>query len=57
MMIDQAPGYYARALRVIGQDLADLIPENLTIELQGDHRERVEAALSARGLRSKRSGG
>jgi hypothetical protein len=37
MMIDQAPGYYARALRVIGQDLADLIPENLTIELQGDN--------------------
>ena len=27
------------------------------LELQGDHRERVEAALSARGLRSKRSGG
>jgi hypothetical protein len=37
MMIDQAPGYYARALRVIGQDLADLIPENLAIELQGDN--------------------
>ena len=28
-----------------------------TIELQGDHRERVEATLSARGLRSKRAGG
>jgi len=27
------------------------------VELQGDHRERVEAALLARGLRSKRSGG
>jgi translation initiation factor 1 len=27
------------------------------LELQGDHRERVEAALAARGLRSKRSGG
>lgn len=35
-MIEQAPGYYARALRVIGQDLADLFPENLAIELQGD---------------------
>jgi translation initiation factor 1 len=27
------------------------------LELQGDHREKVEAALRARGLRSKRSGG
>jgi translation initiation factor 1 len=27
------------------------------VELQGDHRERVEAALRARGLRSKRAGG
>ena len=27
------------------------------LELQGDHRERVEAVLAARGLRSKRSGG
>jgi translation initiation factor 1 len=27
------------------------------LELQGDHRTRVEAALRARGLRSKRSGG
>ncbi len=27
------------------------------LELQGDHRDRVEAALAARGLRSKRSGG
>jgi translation initiation factor 1 len=28
-----------------------------TLELQGNHRERVEAALSALGLRSKRVGG
>ena len=28
-----------------------------TLELQGDHRDRVEAALRARGLRPKRSGG
>jgi translation initiation factor 1 len=28
-----------------------------TIELQGDHRERVEAELAQRGLRSKRAGG
>jgi translation initiation factor 1 len=27
------------------------------LELQGDHRERVEAALAERGLRGKRSGG
>lgn len=27
------------------------------LELQGDHREKVEAALLARDLRSKRSGG
>ena len=28
-----------------------------TIELQGDHRDKVEAALARHGLRSKRSGG
>jgi translation initiation factor 1 len=28
-----------------------------TIELQGDHRDQVEAALARRGLRAKRSGG
>jgi translation initiation factor 1 len=27
------------------------------LELQGDHRDRVERALGARGLRSKRAGG
>jgi translation initiation factor 1 len=27
------------------------------LELQGDHRDRIEAALAARGLRSKRAGG
>jgi len=27
------------------------------LELQGDHRERVESALAARGLKGKRSGG
>ena len=27
------------------------------LELQGDHREAVEAALDARGLKSKRAGG
>jgi len=28
-----------------------------TVELQGDHRERVEAFLAERGLKSKRTGG
>jgi translation initiation factor 1 len=28
-----------------------------TLELQGDQREKVEAALAARGLQSRRSGG
>jgi len=27
------------------------------LELQGDHRDRIESALTARNLRSKRSGG
>lgn len=27
------------------------------LELQGDHRDRIEAALAARGLKSKRAGG
>jgi translation initiation factor 1 len=27
------------------------------LELQGDHREKVEQALAARGLKSKRAGG
>ena len=36
LMIEQTSGFYARALRVIGQDLADLVPENVTIELQDE---------------------
>ena len=28
-----------------------------TIELQGDHREKVEAELARRGLKSRRAGG
>ncbi len=31
--------------------------KNRALELQGDHRERVEAVLLERGLHSKRSGG
>ena len=32
-----APGTYARALRAIGQDLADLFPETIEIELRGEN--------------------
>jgi translation initiation factor 1 len=28
-----------------------------SLELQGDHRDKVEAALAAQGLKSRRSGG
>lgn len=35
-MMEQTSGFYARALRAIGQDLAGLFPENLAIELDGD---------------------
>jgi len=35
-MTEQISGYHARALRAIGQDLADLLPEHLTIEPNGD---------------------
>ena len=45
-MVQEASGYYARALRVIGQDLARLVPENLAIVHQGDE-------LVAQGLCSK----
>jgi hypothetical protein len=33
-MMEQTAGFHARALRVIGQDLAALVPESVTIELQ-----------------------
>src|SRR4030095_17057696 len=45
-MVEQTSGFYARALRVIGQDLADLVPENVTIELQ-------DGAFVAQGLCTK----
>src|SRR5258706_2974298 len=60
--MEQSSGRYARALRVIGQDLADLFPENLSIEHDGDNlvaeglcsRSRLEtqeAEGSLKGLR------
>jgi hypothetical protein len=36
-MIEHSSGFYARALRVIGQDLAPLVPETLAIELNGEN--------------------
>lgn len=46
LMVQQTSGFHARALRVIGQDLARLVPENIAIELQGD-------SFIARGLCAK----
>jgi hypothetical protein len=46
-MMEQSVGYNARALRVIGQNLAELIPENLTVETEGE-------SLVVRGTCSKR---
>lgn len=34
--MEQFFGYHARALRAIGQDLADLLPDSMTIEPDGD---------------------
>lgn len=34
--MDDSYGRYARALRAIGQDLADLLPDSMTIEPDGD---------------------
>lgn len=34
-MVQEASGFYARALRVIGQDLSRLVPEHLAIEHNG----------------------
>jgi hypothetical protein len=45
-MVRQTSGFHARALRVIGQDLAGLVPENIAIELHGD-------SFVAHGLCSK----
>jgi hypothetical protein len=34
--MEQFSGFHARALRAIGQDLADLLPDSMTIEPDGD---------------------
>ncbi len=36
ILTSTSPGTYARALRAIGQDLADLFPETVEIELRGE---------------------
>ena len=48
-------GDLARALRAACG--AGGTVKNGALELQGDHRDKVEAALAARRLKSKRSGG
>ncbi len=61
-MMEQTAEFYARALRVIGQDLADLLPENLAIELRGDEfvvngfctksrMEEIESTASRAGIK------
>jgi len=61
-MLEQTAGFYARAFRVIGQDLADLLPESLAIELRGEEflasgfctksrMEEIEAARAGVGIR------
>ena len=36
ILTSTSPGTYARALRAIGQNLADLFPETVEIELRGE---------------------
>lgn len=55
--MEPIPGFYTRALRVIGQDLAALVPGNLAIERQGEDfvahglcsKSRAEAPSSTTG--------
>ena len=58
-------GFHARALRAIGQDLADLLPDSMTIEPDGDsflvhgmcNRARLESQQSNGGWTSLRKMG
>lgn len=52
-MVEQTSGFYARTLRVIGQDLANLLPENLAIELHGD--EFIATGLCAKSRMDEQS--
>lgn len=57
-MTEPGTGFHARALRAIGQDLADLLPENLAIEPSGEafiahgmcSRARLETIDSDHGM-------
>jgi hypothetical protein len=63
--MEQFFGYHARALRAIGQDLADLLPDSMTIEPDGDsflvrgmcNRARLESQQSRGGWTSLRKMG
>ncbi len=60
--MEQFFGYHARALRAIGQDLADLLPDSMTIEPDGDsfivhgicNRARLESQRSNGGWKRLR---
>lgn len=63
ILSSSAPGAYARALRAIGQDLADLFPDSVEIQVYGEKfvvrgqctKERLaakQAAYQDKGLRS-----
>ena len=54
LIMEQTSGFYARALRVIGQDLAALLPENLAIELHGE--DFVANGLCAKGRVEEQAG-
>jgi hypothetical protein len=63
--MEQFIGYHARALRAIGQDLADLLPDSMTIEPDGDcflvhgmcNRARLESQEASGGWNSLRKMG
>jgi hypothetical protein len=63
--VEQFIGYHARALRAIGQDLADLLPDSMTIEPDGDNflvrgmcnRARLESQQSHGGWSNLRKMG
>ena len=63
--MEQFSGFHARALRAIGQDLADLLPDSMTIEPDGDsflvhgicNRARLESQQANGGWSSLRKMG
>lgn len=60
ILTSTSPGTYARALRAIGQDLADLFPETVEIELRGEVfivvGQCVQSRLDARQPKPQRKG-